>query len=101
MVNSENACSTVSLYWRYTVGTTLVQFEGVPFSVGEKRIMDCQHGELYYKPRKSTTKHPRSCLQSTRKIGCTAQITNCQYTLYPEYSVLGFFESKQKEQLAK
>ena len=33
-------------YWRYTVGSRVVQFENVPFSVGEKRIMDCQHGTL-------------------------------------------------------
>lgn len=63
--------------------------------------MHCQHGELYYKPYKSTSKHPRLCLQGTRKIGCTAKITIRQYLLYPEYSLVGTFDSKWQERKAK
>ena len=37
-----NTKVSLYLYWKYTVGDTVVQFEGVPFSVREKRIMDCQ-----------------------------------------------------------
>ena len=45
----------------YTVGGTVVEFDGVPFCVGEKRMMDCQHGDQYYKSRKPLNK--RVCLQ--------------------------------------
>ena len=50
----------------------MVQFDGVPFSIGEKRTMDCQYGQQYYKPR--TTLNKRVRLQGTRKMGCKAHI---------------------------
>ena len=89
----------MSLYWKYTVGDTVVQFEGVPFSVGEKRIMDCQHGKQYYKLRQTTNK--RVCLQGTRKMGCKAHIIQRQYILYPEFAIAKSYESKRQERLAK
>lgn len=61
--------------------------------------MDCQHGQHYYKPRKSVNKQVR--LQGTRKKGCTAHIIIRQYILYPEYSILQEFESKRQERLAR
>ena len=92
----DDPVKAANFFWRYTVMNTIIQFEGTPFSIGEKRIMDCQHGELYYKPRKTQVR-----LQGTRKKGCTAQITIRQYTLYPEYSIIKKFESKRQERLAK
>ena len=69
-------------YWRYTVGSRVVQFE---CSVGGKRIMDCQYGTYYYKPKQTSNK--RLHLQDTRKMGCTAHIILRQYIVYPEYGI--------------
>ena len=77
-------CKT-SFFWRYTIGSLKVEFDNVPFSVGEKRILDCQHGSEYYKQRKPMGKRTR--LQSTRKIGCNAHIVCRQYILYPHYGI--------------
>ena len=63
----------------------MVQFDGVPFSIGEKRTMDCQYGQQYYKPR--TTLNKRVRLQGTRKMGCKAHIIQRQYILYPEFAI--------------
>ena len=62
-----------------------MEFGGVSFSIGEKRVLDCQHGSKYYKQRKPTGKHTR--LQGTRKMGCNAHIVCQQYILYPDYEV--------------
>ena len=41
-----------------------MEFGGVPFSMGEKRTLDCQHGRQYFKPRQ--TQNKRLCLQGTK-----------------------------------
>ena len=93
--------NTTPLYWKYTVGGTAVQFDGVPFSIGEKRMMDCQYGHQYYKPRQALSKRVR--LQGTRKMGCKAHIIQRQYILYPEFAIQSSctYESKRQERLAK
>ena len=63
----------------------MVEFDEVPLSVGEKRVLDCQHGVEYYKQRKRMGKCTR--LQGTRKIGCNAHIVCRQYILYPDYGI--------------
>ena len=83
-------------------GTQLLEpleFGGVPFSVGERRILDCQHGVQYYKPKKGLGKRNR--LQGTRKIGCKAHIVLREYILYPDYSIAKSYDSKRQERLAK
>ena len=84
---------------RDTAGSTTIQFGANPFSIGEKRIMECQHRQHYYKPRKSA--NTQIWLQGTQRKGCTAHIVKRQYILYPEYSIIKDFESKRQEQLAK
>lgn len=61
--------------------------------------MDCQHGNQYYKSRKSLNKRVR--LQGSRKMGCKAHIVQRQYILYPEFAVSSSYESKRQERLAK
>ena len=85
----------------YTIGATCIEFDSVPFSVGEKRTLDCQHGDEYLKPKKALGKRVR--LQGSRKMGCKAHITLRQYVLYPDYSLpkCRAFESKNQERLTK
>ena len=67
--------------------------------MGERRILDCQHGVQYYKPKKGLGKRNR--LQGTRKIGCKAHIILREYILYPDYNVAKSYDSKRQERLAK
>ena len=67
--------------------------------MGERRILDCQHGVQYYKPKKVLGKRNR--LQGTRKIGCKAHIILREYILYPDYKVANSYDSKHQERLAK
>ena len=62
-----------------------MEFGDVPFSIGEKRVLDCQHGTEYYKQRKPMGKRTR--LQGSRKMGCNAHIVCRQYILYPDYGI--------------
>ena len=79
-------------------GTT-ADFEGVPFSVGERRILDCQRGVQYYKPKTGLGKRNRP--QGTRKIGCKAHIILREYILCPDNNVANSYDSKRQERLAK
>jgi len=63
----------------------VIHFGDTPFTLGEKRLMDCQYGVHYKKPKSTTNK--RVYLQGTRKKGCRAHIEITQFNLYPEYSV--------------
>ena len=67
--------------------------------MGERRILDCQYGVQYHKPRKGLGK--RNCLQGTRKIGCQAHIIVREYVLYPDYKVAKYYNSKSQERFAK
>ena len=89
------------IFWKYSVGGTAVEFNGVPFSIGEKWTMDCQYGHQYYKQRVASNKWVH--LQGTRKVGCTAHITQLEYILYPEFSLPNScnYETKWQERLAK
>ena len=55
-----------------SVGCTTVEFDGVLFSIWEKRTMDCQYGHQYYKQRQVLNKQVH--LQDTKKMGCKALI---------------------------
>ena len=84
-----NTSPVPMIFWKYSVGGTTVEFNGVPFSIGGKRTMDCQYGHQYYKQRVASNKRVR--LQGTRKVGCTAHITQREYTLYPEFNCVTKF----------
>ena len=71
-----------------------MSFDGIPFSVEEERVMDCQHGQKYYK-KSHTSAQKRLRLQGTRKIGCQAKIHIKKYTLYPEFAVSQVQKSKR------
>ena len=59
----------------------MLEFNGVPFSVGDVRILDCQFGEKYCKQNKPLGK--QLWLQGTRKLGCGAHIQTKSFVLYP------------------
>ena len=82
---------------KHTVGDHTIQFGCTPFSLGEKRSLDCQYGVQYKKVKtgsdssnqksEGTKKKKRVYLQGTRKKGCAAHIQILEFNLYPEYSV--------------
>ena len=67
------------IYWKQTVGDTVIEFDGVPFCLIKTQTYDCQH------QRERTTK--RLCIQGTKKMGCPAHIIVKEYHLYPEYKI--------------
>ena len=73
------------LYWRHSIGDHVIQFGAIPFTLGEKRLLDCQYGVYYKKPKSNSSN--QVYLQGTRKKGCPAHIEITQSDLYPEYSV--------------
>ena len=73
------------ILWKYTTKGKTIQFNDTPFSVGEKRMLDCQYGKKYYKSRKLTGK--RVYLQGTRKQGCNARIELSEYILYSKFDI--------------
>ena len=87
------------LFWQLTTGSRTVEFGRIPFSVGEKRILDCQYGLKYYKSRELTGK--RLYLQGTRKQGCTAHIELTEYVTYPLFQIPAESMSKKKERKVK
>ena len=62
-----------------------MEFNGTPFSIGTKRLLDCQYGTRCKKP--STPTSCRTYLQGSRKKGCQAHIEITEFILYPEYAV--------------
>ena len=48
--------------------------------------LDCQFGTHYYK-QKLSDKSKRTCLQGTRKLGCTAQVVVHSITLYSDFHI--------------
>ena len=72
-------------YWYHTVNGHTIQFNNTPFSLGEKKLMDCQYGVQYKQPRLTNSK----CiyLQGSRKKGCLAHIKIKEFNVYPDYSV--------------
>ena len=73
------------LYWKHKVGSHVIQFEDMPFSLGEKRTLDCQYGTKYYKSKPHFS--DRVFLQGTRKKGCQAHIQILEFCIYPQYGV--------------
>ena len=63
-----------------------INFDGIPFSIEEEKILDCQYGKHYYK-KKSAGNSKRQRFQGTKKIGCQARIKIKTFHLYPEYRI--------------
>lgn len=63
-----------------------INFDGIPFSIEEEKILDCQYGKHYYK-EKSAGNSKRQRFQGTKKIGCQARIKIKTFHLYPEYRI--------------
>jgi hypothetical protein len=75
----------IRIYWQKKEGCKTIQFENVPFSVAETKVLDCQFGPKYYKQKPVQGK--RLWLQGTRKIGCKAHVEVKSFTLYPEFAI--------------
>ena len=67
-------------------GECKINFDGIPFSIEEEKILDCQYGKHYYK-EKSAGNSKRQRFQGTKKIGCQAKIKIKTFHLYPEYRI--------------
>ena len=77
--------SDVRLYWHKSEGKKEINFNDIPFSVNEMKVLDCQFGGKYYKEKSKQGK--KVWLQGTRKMGCMAHIEVKGFTLYPEYGI--------------
>ena len=76
------------LFWRKKEDSLDISFNGIPFSVEEERILDCQYGCHYFKKRDPVVDKPKRLrLQGTRKVGCLAKIIVKKYAIYPEYKL--------------
>ncbi len=42
-------------YWKHTVANQVIEFDNIPFSLGERRTLHCQHKTHYYKPKPHTS----------------------------------------------
>ena len=67
----------------------------MPFSLGEKRTLDCQYGTKYYKSKPHSS--DRVFLQGTRKKGCQAHIQILEFCIYPQYGVKNFLPHVQQK----
>ena len=61
-----------------------MNFDGIPFSIDEERILDCQYGCHYYKEKKPSK---RQRFQGTKKVGCQAKIKIKKFSIYPEFKI--------------
>ena len=43
--------SDVRLYWHKSEGKKEINFNDIPFSINEMKVLDCQFGEKYYKEK--------------------------------------------------
>ena len=78
----------------------VIAFDDTPFSLGEKRNLDCQYGHHYYKSKSHSSS--KVFLQGSRKNGCKAHINIVEFNLYPEYSIKQSVSSRaSKNQLQK
>lgn len=62
-----------------------MEFAGIPFSLEEEKILECQYGKHYYKEKCNGKKRLR--LQGTKKIGCPATIKIKIFSLYPKFKI--------------
>ena len=56
------------VYWSKAEGGRIINFDYIPCSVAEIKLLDCQFGEMYYKQK--PPKGERLRLQGSRKRGC-------------------------------
>ena len=75
----------IRIYWQKKEGCKTIEFNNIPFSVAEEKLLDCQFGPKYFKQKPVQGK--RLWLQSTRKIGCNAHVEVKAFTLYPEFAI--------------
>ena len=90
-------------YCTYTISATHISFDGIPFSVQEKWIIDCQQGKEYFKLKKALNKQVHLQSYGSRKMACKAHITLCQYILYLDYTIPNnlAFKSKYQERFTR
>ena len=69
----------IRIYWQKKEGCKTIEFNNIPFSVAEEKLLDCQFGPKYFKQKPVQGK--RLWLQSTRKIGCNAHVEVKAFTL--------------------
>ena len=65
------------LFWRKKEGTCDVSFNGIPFSVEEEKILDCQYGAHYFKKHVNDGSKP-SRLKQTRSGKFTSKNTKVE-----------------------
>ena len=75
----------IRIYWQKKEGCKTIEFNNIPFSVAEEKLLDCQFGPKYFKQKPVQGK--RLWLQSTRKIGCNAHVEVKAFILYPEFAI--------------
>ena len=66
-------------------GDRKINFDGLPFSIDEERVLDCRYGKHYYKEKESIGKQQR--FQGTKKVGCQAKIEIKKISTYPEFKL--------------
>ena len=79
-------------------GECKIHFNGIPFSIEEQKILDCQYGKHYYK-EKTKSHNKQQWFQGIKKIGCQAKIKIKTFHLYPEYKLTSEKGKSQKEML--
>ena len=65
-------------------GECKINFDGVPFSVDEEKVLDCQYGCHYYKEKEQ---NKRQRFQGTKKVGCQAKVKITKFSTYPEFKL--------------
>ncbi|XP_022107288.1 uncharacterized protein LOC110988256 [Acanthaster planci] len=76
-----------------------INFDGVPFILLAKRVLDCQHGRDWRRRSKEKTERKRRkkpCGQETRKLGCLATIIMRELVCFPEFEIDENSEYKRK-----
>ena len=61
-------------------GECKINFDGVPFSIDEEKVLDCQYGCHYYKEKEQNR---RQRFQGTKKVGCQAKVKIKKFSTYP------------------
>ena len=82
-------------FWSETIGANKVEFNGIPFSIGTKRLLDCQYDTQYKKLNTPTSS--RMYLQGSKK-GCRAHIEITEFILYPAEDAVTQIPSKPMSQ---
>ncbi|XP_038068532.1 uncharacterized protein LOC119737930 isoform X2 [Patiria miniata] len=80
--------------------TSRIKFDGVPFILLAKRVLDCQHGRAWNrrrdKEKPERKRRKKQCTPATRKLGCLANITMRELMCFPEFKIVENSEYKRK-----